>query len=94
MINKYRGSLIIIIIFINGTIGGLSKAWAQVNQLGAMHTKTHAAAHETKKAKQGTTTIANPNGSFVPIPLIITDQNLGYGGILALSYLHASEGIS
>ena len=30
-------------------------------------------------------------GNFVPIPFPITDENLGYGGILAVAYIHNNK---
>jgi hypothetical protein len=63
---------------------------AQVNPLSNVHTKTHAAAHEQKKSKQDSIQ-TNSKGAIIPVPFIITDKNLGYGGILALSYIHANK---
>jgi len=66
----------------------ISEVYAQTNAISRVHSKTHAAGREQKKAQDSTKA---KRGSFVPVPFIVTDQNLGYGGILALGYLHADK---
>lgn len=64
--------------------------YAQVPQPADITGKTNAMSHEKKKASKDSTK-AKSKGAFVPVPFIVTDQNFGYGAILALGYMHANK---
>ena len=68
---------------------GNMSIYAQLGQVTNLGNHTAAAGHELKKSKD---TVTDPKkGSFVPVPFFVTDENLGYGLILALSYLHPNK---
>ena len=88
MFYNYLNRFLVLMLIMLSMFIGISKAYTQTNAISRAHNKTHAAGREHKKAQDSTH--AN-RGSFVPVPFIITDQNLGYGGVLALGYLHADK---
>lgn len=47
---------------------------------------THIA--KQNQLKKDSLNVKKKKGNIVPVPVIITDQNLGYGGVLALGYVH------
>jgi hypothetical protein len=49
------------------------------------------ASHLGKEKKKVRDSTKVKKGNIIPVPVIITDQNLGYGGGLALGYLHNSK---
>ncbi len=51
--------------------------------------KAHAFSKSRKTVKDSTK--KESNGHIIPVPFIITDKNLGYGGILALGYIHSNK---
>lgn len=64
--------------------------FAQVPSERDIHGKTKAVSQEKKKSDFDSTKTTT-KGSFIPVPFIITDQNVGYGAIIALSYIHANK---
>ena len=81
--NIIKAILIVFLFFGNITI------YAQFKSSSGIANTTAAAGHEHKKSKD--TVADSKKGSFIPIPFFVTDVNLGYGLILALSYLHPNK---
>ncbi len=76
--------ILILLIFIgNGVL------YAQLSQVSSISNKTTLAGKEHRKSKD--TVVNAQKGSFVPVPFFVTDVNMGYGLILALSYLHPNK---
>ena len=86
--NTHKKSILLVLFFLFLFFGNIT-IYAQLGQVTNLGNHTTAAGHEFKKSKD---TIADTNkGSFVPVPFFVTDVNLGYGLILALSYLHPNK---
>jgi len=57
-----------------------------------IHNTTKSIADEKRKhGSSEDSTRASTKGSIMPVPFIITDMNLGFGGILALPYIHPQK---
>jgi len=86
--NTNKKSILLVLFFLFLFFGNIT-IYAQFNSVKGISSTTAAAGHELKKSKD---TIVDTNkGSFVPVPFFVTDVNLGYGLILALSYLHPNK---
>jgi hypothetical protein len=81
--NILKNLFFLFLLFVNISV------FAQLNPVSGMSNKTSAAGKEHKKHKD---TVADAKkGKFIPVPFFVTDVNLGYGLILALSYLHPNK---
>lgn len=66
---------------------GLQKTFSQTTNIKDLNNDANTTAkRKIIKAAQDST--KSSKGSFVPVPFIITDQNLGYGAIIAVGYIH------
>ncbi len=86
--NSLHKYLILMLIIVS-MFFGISDTYTQTTAISTLHDQTHATASEQKKAAQDSTKAKR--GSFIPVPFISTDQNLGYGGALAIGYIHADK---
>lgn len=68
---------------------GNSTLNAQLSQVSSMAGATSSAGKEFKKSKDSVA--HSKKGSFVPVPFFVTDANMGYGLILALTYMHPNK---
>ena len=65
-------------------------AQVQITSVDAISGKTQETTMEFKKSKHDSTATGS-KGAFIAVPIVITDQNLGYGAILAPAYLHPNK---
>ena len=74
-------------LIISTIIGGITETLSQTSDVKSIHGNT------TNYIKETThdSTKHSSRGSFIPVPYIITDQNLGFGGVLALGYIHPNK---
>lgn len=86
--SRFLGIIFFLVVYLNSF--DYNNLYSQVPQANDIHGKTKAASHEKKK-NDFDSTKTTTKGSFIPVPYIITDQNVGYGAIIALSYLHANK---
>ena len=81
--NIFKGALIISLFIGNASL------YAQLEPVSDFTTTTSTVAKQSKKDKD---TIKDAKkGSFLPVPYFVTDQNLGFGLILALAYMHTNK---
>ena len=79
----FKWALIIFLFIGNITL------YAQFAPVSDLTTTTSTIAKESKKSKD---TIKDAKkGSFLPVPFFVTDQNIGFGLILALAYMHPNK---
>jgi hypothetical protein len=79
-----------ILLLLFSVVVASSYAQVQISNLTTITGKTQEASRETKKHTHDSTATSS-KGSFIAVPVIITDQNIGYGAILAPAYLHPSK---
>ena len=80
LMSVVKGMLVLLIVNVS----------AQTIKIDDVESKTKSIAGH-KKAAISDTSNNNSKGAIIPVPFIITDQNLGYGGVLALGYLHPNK---
>jgi hypothetical protein len=82
--------LILLILTIMVLAGGRLDGFSQVTQIDNIHGKSQSFAEHKRSASKDSTQAAT-KGAFIPVPFIITDQNLGFGALLSLTYIHANS---
>ena len=76
-------------VFIIFLFIGNASLYAQLEPVSDFTTTTSTVAKQSKKHKD---TIKDAKkGSFLPVPYFITDQNIGFGLVLALAYMHPNK---
>ena len=88
MVNLACFKRILVLVFF--TFSVTSFAQVQVTSMSTVSGRTKATSHQKKKHLHDSTATSS-KGAFIPVPFIITDQNLGYGGFLALAYIHPNK---
>jgi hypothetical protein len=83
MLDQNRIYSVLLLFFFLGT----TTVFGQKKPSIGVTNKTSAAGLEHKKSAKDSVAHA-AKGHFIPVPIFITDQNMGYGLILALTYLH------
>jgi len=63
--------------------------YAQLEPVSDLTMTTSSSVHEQKIYKD--TIKDSKKGSFLPVPYFITDQNIGFGLVLALAYMHPNK---
>jgi len=81
---KKRNLSFLLLLFIGGVFTGFGQN-TTTSQVSKKNTDTseHESSLDTVSKKK--------KGNFVPIPYFITDENLGYGGVLGLGYLRDNK---
>ena len=79
-IKKKRNLSLLFLLFIGGVFAGFGQntTSTQINK-------------EINDISSLDTISKKKKGNFVPIPFPITDENLGYGGVLAVAYMHDNK---
>ena len=76
---------ILIVLFLLGNI----TVFAQLKPVSGVSSTATSAGKEHKKSRD---TVKNvKKGKFIPVPFFVTDVNLGYGLMLALTYMHPNK---
>ena len=85
---KYRYILFKVTLIIFFFIGNITLS-AQLAPASDLTMSTSTSVHEQTKNRD---TIKDAKkGSFLPVPYFITDQNIGFGLVLALAYMHPNK---
>ncbi len=79
----FKGILIMFLFIGNITL------YAQLDPVSNLTTTTSTTVKEQKKSRD---TIKDAKkSSFIPVPYFVTDQNIGFGLVLALAYMHPNK---
>ena len=85
IIAKKKSFLLLIILF---SVSGIFSSHSQNKSTTTIHNEIEEFGEYESTSDS---LIKNKKGSFVPVPIPITDENLGYGGILGVAYMRDNK---
>ena len=89
MIRSYNLKKISLVVLLF-SFSTIAVAQVQITNMDGISSRTQEMTLENKK-KSHDSTATTSKGAFIVVPIVITDQNLGYGAVLAPAYLHPSK---
>jgi hypothetical protein len=90
MLKDHIYRIILFVLIMVNMLFSVNDVFTQVPQVDQIQSKSQSAAKHRKNDMKDSTQVAK-KGAFIPVPFISTDQNLGYGGMLSLTYIHANS---